>query len=283
MNRRDIRLIDVLEPVRDLSVSELLEAMARSLDAGHDVHAEPKTRNQAGQPLREGRLALPSRYDLLVRHKGGALPREIQGGSLLHFEPITLVEPDGFVCVIGPFRWDAAHVIVEDAVRPASSGNDPRGAGFDIIADQSVDAGHDGAVESGAERDAEAEHQPAGPAPAPEAGTGPTAEPTPDAASGPKTGEDLEAKGVPAPAPVASDEPDWRPLRRWFLEWFQSRFSDEAPDLDGAVHALQGPDRVSGGWRLRIDLGSAPVEAMSDLVAALEATGARRVRIGDPA
>ncbi|MEM7526808.1 MAG: hypothetical protein AAF416_03920 [Pseudomonadota bacterium] len=221
MNRLDTRIIDVLEPVRDLAVGELLETIARTLDEGHTVHAEPKARDRAGQVLREGRLALPSRRDLLVRHAGGSLTREIQGPGLLQFEPITLVEPDGFVCVIGPFRWDSALVVLERAEAPA--------------------------------------------APACEAA------PLPQ-------GADMEA-AVEAASPIA--EPDWRPLRRWFLEWFQSRFSDEAPDLDGAVHAMYGPEDVPVGWRLRIDLGSAPVEALNDLVGALAATGAARVRIGE--
>lgn len=221
MSRLDTRLIDVIEPVRDLAVGELLETIARTLDEGHTVHAEPKSRDRAGQVLREGRLALPSRRDLLVRHAGGSLTREVRGAGLLQFEPITLVEPDGFVCVIGPFRWDNAQVVLERATVP----------------------------------------------PGPACQAPPATE-----------GAEIEA-AVQAASSVA--EPDWRPLRRWFLEWFQSRFSDEAPDLDGAVHAMYGPEDVDAGWRLRIDLGSAPVEALNDLVGALAATGAARVRIGE--
>ncbi|MEL6766790.1 MAG: hypothetical protein AAFP17_06390 [Pseudomonadota bacterium] len=269
MNRRDARLTDVLEPVRDLTVSELLEAMARTLDAGHDVHAEPKARNPAGQPLREGRLALPCRHDLLVRHKGGTLPREIQGGSILHFEPITIVEPDGFVCVIGPFRWDAAHIMVEESFRPAVPENDPRGAGFDPLPDDASEAVPEAPAEGSEPESAQPHGTPRNPE---------------HAANGKVPLPDTE-KASPRPAPlhrIDAQEPDWRPLRRWFLEWFQSRFADEAPDLDGAVHSVQGPDRVPGGWRLRIDLGSAPVDAVSALIGALEATGAQRVRIGEP-
>ncbi|MEO1274321.1 MAG: hypothetical protein AAFV96_02670 [Pseudomonadota bacterium] len=269
MNRRDARLTDVLEPVRDLTVSELLEAMARTLDAGHDVHAEPKARNPAGQPLREGRLALPCRHDLLVRHKGGTLPREVQGGNILRFEPITIVEPEGFVCVIGPFRWDAVHVLVEESARPAAV-DDPNGAaGFDTAPKEASEPVPD---MPGKVADTGAAHSHGLP------------EDAKHAAGGKAMLPNMHKVYVNRPQlhHVEGEEPDWRPLRRWFLEWFQSRFADEAPDLDGAVHSVQGPDRVPGGWRLRIDLGSAPVDAVSGLIGALEASGAQRVRIGEP-
>jgi hypothetical protein len=196
MNRLDARLMDVLEPVRDVAVGEILETMARSLDRGLDVRAEPERRTPQGAIAREGRLALPRRGDLLViRPKGERLTRQVASETLLRFEPVTLVEPDGFVCVISPFRWDDAAVVAEA-----------------------------GAMEG---------------------------------------------------------EPDWGPVRRWFLEWFQSRFSAEAPDLEGALHSLAGPEAVPGGWRFETDFGSAPVEALSDMIGAFAATGVARIRIGD--
>ncbi|MEL6266614.1 MAG: hypothetical protein AAFR52_13360 [Pseudomonadota bacterium] len=192
MNRLDARLSDVLEPVRDVAVGEILESMARSLGRGLDVRPEPKHRDANGAVLREGRLALPRRGDLLIlRDDGGPLTHHVESMHVLRFEPVTLVEPDGFVCVITPFRWDNAVVLVEP-----------------------VDC-----------------------------------------------------------------TPDWAPVRRWFLEWFQSRFSDEAPDLDGAVHSLAGPEDVAGGWVFRMDLGSAPVDVLSDMIEAFAATGANRIRI----
>lgn len=73
-------------------------------------------------------------------------------------------------------------------------------------------------------------------------------------------------------------KPDWGPLRLWYLEWFQSRVSDVAPDLAGAVHRLEGPVETPRGWRLGVDFGSAPVGAASDLIAAILQSGALRVR-----
>ena len=76
------------------------------------------------------------------------------------------------------------------------------------------------------------------------------------------------------------EHPNWAPLRRWFLEWFQSRYSEVAPDLYGAVHSLDGPRRVPGGWAFTIDFGSAPAACVVDLIAALAKSGAERMRIG---
>lgn len=204
MNRLDARLVDVLEPVRDIAVGEILETLARSLDRGFDVRAEPKHRTRDGAVAREGRLALPRRGDLLVLHGDGALTRHVSTETLLPFEPVTIVEPDGFVCVLTPFRWDRAVVTVE--------------------------AG----------------------------------------------GDDVEAQDRAEAA-----DPDWSPVRRWYLEWFQSRFSEEAPDLDGALHRLTGPETRERGWRFEIDFGSAPVEAFADMVEAFAHTGVARIRVGE--
>ncbi|MEM6487858.1 MAG: hypothetical protein AAF677_06230 [Pseudomonadota bacterium] len=194
MNRLDARLTDVLEPVRDIAVGEILEVMARKLDVGCDVRPEPEHRNAHGHVAREGRLNLPRRGDLLVLNgTERQLLRQVCSPKLLSFEPITLVEADGFVSVITPFYWDRALIQV----------------------------------------DAQAE-----------------------------------------------DEPDWRPLRRWYLEWFQARFSDEAPDLEGVVHSLSGPRNSDSGYQFEADLGSAPVETLSDMIGAFAESGARRIRIG---
>lgn len=75
------------------------------------------------------------------------------------------------------------------------------------------------------------------------------------------------------------EQPNWGPLRRWFLEWFQSRYSEVAPDLYGAVHSLDGPRAVAGGWAFTVDFGSAPAACITDLIAALARSGAERMRL----
>lgn len=74
--------------------------------------------------------------------------------------------------------------------------------------------------------------------------------------------------------------PDWAPLRRWFLEWSQSRMTEVAPDLYGVVHQLEGPERVPGGWAFTADFGSAPTACIPDLIVALSRTGAGGMRLG---
>jgi hypothetical protein len=74
-------------------------------------------------------------------------------------------------------------------------------------------------------------------------------------------------------------EPDWGPLRHWFLEWFQSRLSEVAPDLLGAVHSLDGPWRRGQGWAFTVDFGSAPLACLDNLIAALGEAGAARMRL----
>jgi hypothetical protein len=74
--------------------------------------------------------------------------------------------------------------------------------------------------------------------------------------------------------------PDWAPLRRWFLEWFQSRHSEVAPDLLGAVHSLDGPWKKGRGWGFTVDFGSAPVACLAALITALADCGAARMRMG---
>lgn len=74
-------------------------------------------------------------------------------------------------------------------------------------------------------------------------------------------------------------QPNWAPMRRWFLEWFQSRYSEVAPDLYGAVHRMEGPHEVKNGWSFTIDFGSAPAACLMDLIIAISETGAARMRV----
>ncbi|MDT8345048.1 MAG: hypothetical protein RQ752_11535, partial [Thermohalobaculum sp.] len=70
MNRLDSRLADLLGPVRDVAVGSLLEALARRLDAGAEVDAEPMRRDADGRVQRDGALMLPRRGDLRVATGG---------------------------------------------------------------------------------------------------------------------------------------------------------------------------------------------------------------------
>ena len=183
----------MVEPLRDAAIGELLEVLARELEAEADVEPEPELRGPDGRVKREGPLNLPSRGDLSVTRDGRTLIRRVEGPMPETQSRKSLVVQIGrnFEADLYAFRWDAASVTV--------------------FARQS--------------------------------------------------------------------QPNWDPVRRWFLEWFQSRYTEVAPDLYGAVHRLEGPREVPGGWTFLVDFGSAPVAALMDLISAMAETGAARMRI----
>lgn len=78
----------------------------------------------------------------------------------------------------------------------------------------------------------------------------------------------------------APGQPNWTPLRLWFLEWFQARFGEESPDLLGVVHRLDGPHDEGGGWRFTVDLGSASVECFAAMLEALGQSGCSEIVVG---
>lgn len=75
-------------------------------------------------------------------------------------------------------------------------------------------------------------------------------------------------------------QPNWTPLRLWFLEWFQARFGEESPDLLGVVHSLDGPHNEDGGWRFTVDLGSASVDCFAAMLDALGQSGCSEILVG---
>jgi hypothetical protein len=78
-------------------------------------------------------------------------------------------------------------------------------------------------------------------------------------------------------------EPDWSHARRWHLEWLQARFGDESPDLQCAVHKLEGPFADGDGWRFTVDLGSAPVSGFLAMIEAFARCGCADIAIGEAA
>lgn len=191
MTLADPALRQMVEPLRDAAIGEILEVMARELESEADVAPEPELRDAEGRVTRAGPLNLPTRGDLLVTKAGRTLVRRIEGGPPAAEKTLIVQIGRGFEADLRPFRWDAAVMTVF-------------------------------------------------------------------------------AKQL---------QPNWTPLRRWFLEWFQSRYSEVAPDLYGAVHAIDGPREVKGGWAFTIDFGSAPAGCLVDLINAVAETGASRMRI----
>lgn len=192
MRARD-DIADLLEPVRDLYVSELLNGLAEALGSPGEVDAEPVDRDADGRIRRHAPLDLPMRHDLRVCANGRAVMRRIPGRNGLDFSPQTLRIGDFGAARIAPFNWGAA---------------------------------------------------------------------------------DIRIAGAPG-------VPNWTPIRRWYLEWFQARFGEESPDLLGVVHALGGPVEGGSSWRMTIDFGSASVSCFAALLDAFANTGCAEVRIGE--
>lgn len=188
-------LDDVLGPVRDVHVAEILESLARELSDGADVDAEPVSRDGEGRITRSPPLNLPRRRDLRVRRNGRLTMIHARSDRSVSFAPIRCALSDTVDARIAPFCWGAATVRV-------------------------------GAM---------------------------------------------------------SGAPDWKPVRLWFLEWFQARFGEESPDLLGVAHAVEGPFRDGDGWRFVVDLGSASVDCFLPMLEAFAAAGCTDIHVGETA
>lgn len=85
-------------------------------------------------------------------------------------------------------------------------------------------------------------------------------------------------------AGVTVDGTDWAPLVEWFGRWFDEE--DEQPigedGLSGVVHALTDPALEDGAVVFTVDLGSAPAEALEDLIDTIADLGATSCRFGTP-
>ena len=191
MTVADRRLDDVLAPLRDLHLADMLEHIARALDAGARVLPEPWRRGPDGKVLREGFLHLPARHDLEVARAGRVLHPRVDTRLEIGFDAIETPDSSGFSLAIHPFQWQAAELVLETRQRM----------------------------------------------------------------------------------------PNWTPLRLWFLEFVQSNYGEEAPDLHGALHKLGDPERRGARISFRIDFGSAPLRCVPALIEALAQTGAARGRL----
>jgi hypothetical protein len=85
----------------------------------------------------------------------------------------------------------------------------------------------------------------------------------------------FEVKGL-------SEEPASKALSSWFLEWFDpdDQNSRTGEGLYGVVHFMSEPERTAGGWKVTVDLGSSPENALEDLLFRLADAGASEVRVG---
>lgn len=69
--------------------------------------------------------------------------------------------------------------------------------------------------------------------------------------------------------------------KAWFPCWFDSDDTNEADEqgLYGVVHYIGDPKAIDEGFELTIDMGSAPPEALEDLITRLAQAGAKRMTL----
>ena len=108
-------LTATLDPIRESTITALLHAQARALDAGADIMAEPIRRDTEGKVARSGELDLPSRGDIAVTMEGRTLIQRVEGRSVPGFEPLEAFIAQDFQAVIGPFRWEDVPVLMSRA------------------------------------------------------------------------------------------------------------------------------------------------------------------------
>lgn len=82
----------------------------------------------------------------------------------------------------------------------------------------------------------------------------------------------LEVQGL-------AEEKASKALIDWFNDWFDGDDENEPDEagLQQVVHFMSDPQVLAGGVKATIDLGSAPVEALEDLLFALSDAGAARI------
>ncbi len=70
-------------------------------------------------------------------------------------------------------------------------------------------------------------------------------------------------------------------VRNWFLQWFDEDDTNlaNAEGLYGVVHFMSDPQTVENVIRFGMDLGSAPANAMSELIEELCNRGASRLKL----
>ena len=76
--------------------------------------------------------------------------------------------------------------------------------------------------------------------------------------------------GEPAPEPAALSQ-----LKDWFLRWFQREGHHGEKPFGGVVHFMSEPQVDGDALRVQVDLGSAPPEALIDLLETFGKMGAR--------
>jgi hypothetical protein len=80
---------------------------------------------------------------------------------------------------------------------------------------------------------------------------------------------------------VAGESVAAEPIVAWFRSWFRDDEDGSPGNLLGAVHFMSDPEVDAGNHlSFAVDLGSAPVEALEELLDATRSAGANEVTVG---
>lgn len=104
----------LLDDVRETYVSRLRDAATRFPGA----ILEPVLRDSDDRVVREGKLQLGLRVDIVRRTKDGICSETVDSDALPRFEPVTF-EWDGATIELRPFYWDALTLQMDAVVADA--------------------------------------------------------------------------------------------------------------------------------------------------------------------
>lgn len=119
MSRSKESLETVLDRVRDLHVTNFVNALALVEGDGTAVLPEVVRRDEQGNVLRDGVLNLPSRHDFSCKSEIGHTNRDLPSLELLDFEPVDLNLNDSVRLHINPILWDKLQISFD-------TGDDPK-------------------------------------------------------------------------------------------------------------------------------------------------------------
>ena len=66
-------------------------------------------------------------------------------------------------------------------------------------------------------------------------------------------------------------------LEDWATRWLDIKDTHAAASLAQAIHSISRVEHQTGWWHCTVDLGSAPVSALTELIDLVAAQGARRI------
>jgi hypothetical protein len=77
---------------------------------------------------------------------------------------------------------------------------------------------------------------------------------------------------------------NWQPLKNWFYKWFDSEDKNQSDKngFNGVIHFLSDPVNKDSLVVFQVDLGSAPVQSLEDLLEVFSNLGVKEVEIGNP-